>query len=68
MALKQNRRVLQILSRLTFETLYLEKQLREVKEEEEAAERRMQESTSGLVLLQSDLNRAELRLEDGRGC
>ena len=44
----------------------LEKQLREVKEEEEDAERRMQESTSGLVLLQSDLTRAELRLEGGR--
>ena len=45
----------------------LEKQLREVKEEEEDAERRMQESTSGLVLLQSDLTRAELRWEEGRG-
>ena len=44
----------------------LEQQLREVKEEEEDAERRMQESTSGLVLLQSDLTRAELRLEGGR--
>ena len=44
----------------------LEKQLREVKEEEEDAERRMQESTSGLVLLQSDLTKAELRLEGGR--
>jgi len=44
----------------------LEKQLREVKEEEEVAERRMQESTSGQMLLQSDLARAELRLERGR--
>jgi len=44
----------------------LEKQLREVKVEEEDAERRMQESASGLVLLQSDLYRAELRLEEGR--
>ena len=44
----------------------LEQQLREVKEEEEDAERRMQESTSGLVLLQSDLTKAELRLEGGR--
>ena len=41
----------------------LEKQLREVKEEGEVAERRMQESTSGQMLLQSDLARAELRLE-----
>jgi len=44
----------------------LEKQLREVKEEGEVAERRMQESTSGQLLLQSDLARAELRLERGR--
>merc|ERR1712192_195352 len=34
--------------------------------EEEVAERRMQESTSGQVLLQSDLARAEPRLERGR--
>lgn len=44
----------------------LEKQLREVKEEEEVVGRRMQESTSGILLLQADLAKAELRLELGR--
>ena len=43
----------------------LEKQLREVKEEEEVVGRRMQESTSGILLLQADLAKAELRLELG---
>ena len=44
----------------------LEKQLREVKEEEEVVGRRMQESTSGILLLQADLEKAEQRLELGR--
>ena len=44
----------------------LEKQLREGKGEEEVVGRRMQESTSGILLLQADLAKAELRLELGR--